>query len=509
MTPAVPRVRGPWRAAVVSAFLITALVGCGTAPAASSPVGSKPDQSATGPGAPDERPNIVFVLADDFSMNLLRHLPAVRTMQRQGTTFDSYFITNSLCCPSRTTIMTGQYSHNTGIFRNHGATGGYRAFRSKQLDQDTFATDLQQAGYRTAMMGKFLNEYEPGTTDDPSLNQPAGWDEWALGADAYKNYHYNLNQTGEVVHYAGEPEDYLTDVISERGREFIERTAAEKQPFLLEVSTYTPHKPYTPAERHKHLFKDEKVPRVKSYDQPNIDAPKWLASQELTAAQKKKMDSQYRKRLRSVQAISDLIENLREQLRKSGVEDNTYFVFSSDNGYHMGEHAMVSGKMTAFNTDINVPLVVVGPDVPAGHKVSELTQSIDLRPTFSDLAGAPVPQTTDGASLAPLWRGGTNERDFVLVEHRGPNHDPNDPDVDTFRSPNPPDYGALRGKSWLYVEYGTGEREYYDRAKDPSERRNIAASLSKAELRDLHQKLKAAEACAGAVSCAQAQSATR
>ncbi|GAB3248210.1 sulfatase family protein [Kineosporia babensis] len=505
--------RSSWRATVAAGFLITALVGCGTAPA--TPSISTPQDSATAaapgndrPADPANQPNIVFVLTDDLSMNLLKHLPAVDTLREDGTTFTNYFVTNSLCCPSRTTIMTGKYSHNTGIFRNHGATGGYRAFRSKHLDQDTFATDLQQAGYRTAMMGKFLNEYETGTTDTPSLNQPAGWDEWALGADAYKNYDYNLNQTGEVVHYGNQPEDYLTDVISERGRDFIERTAAAKQPFLLEISTYTPHKPYTPAERHKHLFKDAKVPRVKSYDEQNTNAPKWLAGQELTAAQKKKMDRQYRKRLQSVQSVSDLIENLRGQLRKSGVEDNTYFVFASDNGYHMGEHAMVSGKMTAFSTDINVPLVVVGPDVPAGAKVDEMAQSIDLRPTFTDVAGTRSPDAVDGTSLVPLWQGGSNDRNFVLVEHRGPNNDPNDPDVDTFRSPNPPNYGALRGDDWLYVEYVTGEKEYYDRAKDPSERHNIAGELSKAELNDLHTKLKTAEACSGFVACRLAQAAS-
>ena len=505
--------RNPWRVLPLTGFLITALVACGTPPATTNVIDRPAEELLVQPvvqpaagGKGD--PNIVLVLTDDLSMNLLKHVPAVRTMQQQGTTFKNYFVNNSLCCPSRTSIMTGRYSHNTGIYTNGNPDGGYQAFRDKKLDQDTFATDLRKAGYRTAIMGKFLNDYQPGGTQSPSANQPAGWDEWALAASGYAGFNYNLNQNGQVVHYGRKPKDYLTDVISRRGQDFIRRSAAREQPFLLELSTFTPHKPYAPAPRHAGLFKKAKVPRVKSYDKANTNPSAWMRARKLTKAQKKLMDQQYRQRLRTLQSISDMIVDIKGQLRRSGVEDNTYIVFTSDNGYHMGEHALVSGKMTAFDTDIHVPLVVTGPGVPAGQEVPELTQSIDLRPTFADLAGAPRPKKADGRSLAPLWRGGSNSRQYVLVEHRGPLVDPNDPDREVFRSPNPPDYTAIRGKSWLYVEYVTGEREYYDHKKDPLEQRNVVNRLSQKKVRSLHRKLEAAEKCKRQAACLKAQSLT-
>ncbi|MBT0769450.1 sulfatase [Kineosporia sp. J2-2] len=456
-----------------------------------------------------KHPNIVFVLTDDMSLNMMKYAPAVQKMKKQGVTFQNYFVTNSLCCPSRSTIFTGKYPHHTGIKTNSlSSGGGYQVFKSKGLDRDTFATDLQKVGYRTAIMGKYMNEYQPGSTKKPTKSNPAGWDEWSLAASGYSGFDYNLNQNGKVKHYGSRARDYLTDVISRRGQDFIRRAAAADEPFLLELSVFTPHKPYVPAPRHQNLFKGLKAPRVKSYDRINKNVAAW-ASKKLTAAQKKKMDRQYRKRAQTMQAIDDMIVDVRAQLRRSGVADSTYLVFTSDNGYHMGEHSLISGKMTAYNTDIHVPLVVVGPDVPKGRKVTAMASNIDLRATFGDIANASTPKNVDGLSLAPLWRGQATKasaRKYVLVEHTGPDYDRNDPDAGIFRSPNPPDYFALRSRKWLYVEYDNGRREYYDRVRDPSELKNIAGSLSARRLKKLHRLVVRAKKCEGQSACTTATS---
>lgn len=226
------------------------------------------------------------------------------------------------------------------------------------------------------------------------------------------------------------------------------------------------------------------------------------------------MDRDFRLRVQDVQSVSDMITNLRKELVTAGIADNTYVVFSSDNGYHMGEHSLTSGKTTAFDTDIQVPFVVVGPDVKAGSTVNALASNIDIRPTFGDLAGADVPETVDGQSLAPLWREGSSEseasnRKFVLVEHHGPVTSKKDPDYPLPEGGNPPSYEAIRGDSWMYAVYQDGEQEYYDIAKDPFELNNLAKTMPKKRLKELNTALRRAEACAGTVACSKAQAVTQ
>src|SRR5204862_437446 len=162
---------------------------------------------------------------------------------------------------------------------------------------------------------------------------------------------------------------------------------------------------------------------------------------------------------------------LRDELWAKGLDRNTYFVFSSDNGFHLGEHRLSSGKQTAFETDIRVPVIVSGPDVPAGRDASQLTSSIDLAPTFETLAGLPVPAGVDGHSLAGLWHG----QDpagwplAVLIEHHGPDFSPDDPDRQTSKPGDPPTYEAVRTATALYVRYAGGAQEYYDTAAVPYE----------------------------------------
>jgi N-acetylglucosamine-6-sulfatase len=445
-----------------------------------------------------KRPNIVFILTDDLAWNLVQYMPHVLKMQKDGITFANYFVTDSLCCPSRSSIFTGRYPHDTGIFRNVGKEGGYIAFRDRGHEKETFADTIQAAGFRTAMLGKYLNGYLP------AQHPPApGWTSWAVAGNGYPEFNYALNQDGKVARYGKQPTDYLTDVMSGRATRFIKDKPGT--PFLIETASFAPHAPYTPAPRDAAAFSGLTAPRTPAFNAaPDAQAPKWLdAHRPLSDSDIAKIDRDFRKRAQSVLAVDKMIGDLQDAVAAIGEQNNTYFVFSSDNGYHMGEHRFMPGKMTAYDTDIHVPLIITGPGVPAGLTVQEITENIDLYPTFTELAGAGEIANIDGRSLVALMHGqkAADWRTVALVEHHGPVTDASDPDLPAVRSGNPPTYEAIRTSKSLYVEYITGDKEYHDLATDPDELHNSYASLSSDDKASLHRALAAAVNCHDANSC--------
>jgi arylsulfatase A-like enzyme len=461
-----------------------------------------------------KRPNIVFVLTDDLALNLVQYMPHVLEMQRDGVTFANYFVTDSLCCPSRSSIFTGRYPHNTGIYRNVGADGGYLAFVNRGHERVTFAIALTAAGYHTAMLGKYLNGYQP-------QRNPAapGWSEWDVAGNGYRGFGYDLNQNGKIAHYANRPDDYMTDVLSAAAVNFIKQQTPDT-PFMIEIATFAPHAPYTPAPRDADAFAGLRAPRTAAFNAASDPAaPKWLTGHPpLSEIDGAMIDNDFRKRAQSVQAVDAMIGKLQEAVAAIGAADNTYFVFSSDNGYHMGEHRLMPGKMTAYDSDIHVPLIVTGPGVPAGRTVEEIVQNIDLCPTFTELGFAAAPPSVDGRSLAPLMRGDKVEgwRSVALVEHRGPIHNLADPDLPDLRyapriaeavrrGGNPTTYEAIRSATALYVEYADGEKEYHDLVADPDELLNTYASLPDDRKAALHAALDTVQTCRGAAGCQTAE----
>ncbi|RAJ58858.1 sulfatase-like protein [Streptomyces sp. Amel2xB2] len=207
--------------------------------------------------------------------------------------------------------------------------------------------------------------------------------------------------------------------------------------------------------------------------------------------------------LTSCSAIGDL----QEQLKKKGLADETYFVFGSDNGFHMGEHRLRPGKQTAYDTDINVPLTVTGPAVPSGEKIPEAAENTDLDPTFLDMAGVKPPSSVDGSSLLDLMRGGREEdwRESVLVEHHNAKSKKGDPDAAPSKNHgDPPSYEALRTADSLYVEYAGGDREFYSMTSDPEQLRNRISSLPDERRDELRDTLGDLKSCQGAESCRKA-----
>ncbi|MBV1853673.1 sulfatase family protein [Catellatospora tritici] len=462
----------------------------------------QPGEAAQAAAAP---PNIVLVLTDDLAWNLVQYMPQVQRLQQDGVTFTNYTVTDSLCCPSRSSIFTGEFPHDTGVFTNGGTDGGFAVFKGRGNENRTFATALQGQGYATAMMGKYLNGYLPGDTQGGSLPYvPPGWSDWRVAGNGYPEYDYDLNENHTVVHYGSSPADYLTDVVSGKGRAFIRDSVAAGKPFLLEIATFAPHGPFTPADEDLNDFPGLTAPRTPAFNKLPANAPSWLAGNgPLTTAEKTNIDTNFRKRAQAVQAVDRLIRDLRTQLTASGVADNTYLVFTSDNGFHMGEYRLTQGKMTAFDTDIRVPLVVIGPGVAPGSTRPEIVQNIDLAPTFQRIGLAAVDPNINGRSLLPLLNGepATGWRTASLIEHHGPNTAADDPDAQLARAGNPTTYSALRTATYTYVEYSNGEREYYDRVADPYQLNNIAGTLTAARLAALHTALDALVNCHNQNAC--------
>ena len=443
----------------------------------------------------DTRPNIILVLTDDLDKKSVSRLPKLKTLLvDKGTTFTNAFVTNSLCCPSRATILRGQYSHNHQIFTNVRDTGGFDQFAALGHESSTIATWLRTGGYRTALIGKYFNNY------DASDGVRPGWSEW-YGSAGGEYYQYKINENGTVVSYPNtDPQSYQPDVHARQAVDFVERAAAGTQPFFMYLAPRTPHEPATPAQRHENRFLNETAPRPPSFNEQDVrDKPGWVRGRPLLDSQQiASIDDLYRKRLQSMAAIEDMIENLIQSLQSSGELENTYIFFTSDNGFHLGQHRLKPNKWTAYEEDIRVPMIVRGPGVPAGRSLGHMVLNNDLAPTFAALAGVTPATDVDGRSLTQLLTSST-------------------PPVSSWRSAfeteaagglgSRPAYQAVRTKQYIYVEYASGERELYNLSTDPYQLNNVYATSDPALVTSLKSRLDALRNCSGG-GCRSAEGGT-
>lgn len=481
------------------------------------------------------RPNILFILTDDLDYASIEYMPRLKDfITNQGVRFENYFVNVSLCCPSRVTTLRGQYSHNTKILTNGGSNGGFATAYSLGVEKSTIATLLQAGGYRTALFGKYLNGY-PRTAGDNYI--PPGWDMWAssVKGNAYAEYNYTLNENGKFVFYGGETKDYGTDVYVGKTNEFMRQASQDKKPFFAFLSVYAPHGPATPAERHKEMFPGVKAPRTASFNEEDVsDKPAYIREKNsFNRRQLNRIDENYRRRLLSLQAVDEGIGKMIETLREIGQLDNTYIVFSSDNGFHQGAHRLVAGKQTPYEEDIRVPLIIRGPNVPKGAVRQQIAGNIDLAPTFAAMANIKPPDFMDGRSLLPLLlekqASPKSWRKSYLIEHwkergntprRQPQpqneREPDDIDQENMQTPQQqnnqrgnlraqtaaapapiPEYQGIRIDGYAYIEYATGEKELYDLKNDPGQLKNIASTADSVWLKKLAERLKEMRECAG------------
>ena len=445
------------------------------------------------------KPNIVFILADDMRRDDTRYMPKTRSLLRQrGMGFRNAFVSHPLCAPSRATIMRGQYSHNTGVWSNSStdssstSIGGWQAYQHNGNENDNVATRLQDAGYRTGLIGKYLNGYTNTTFI------PRGWDRWfALFSSGDLHYFdYDVNDQGTIRHFGTKDSDYKTDVLSRKTNAFIISSVSEGKPFFAYVAPTAPHDPATPAPRDAHTFDGVSGPRLPSFDEADVsDKPSWIRQlSSLTSDQIAAIDERHEKRVESLQAVDDLVEGVVNTLNEAHVMSKTYIVFTSDNGFHHGEHRVAKQKWRPYEEDVHMPLVVRGPGIAEGSTTYKMALNTDYLPTFTDLAGVRLPPYVDGRSLRPVLEGNvTTWRRAVLLEAAAHYSPP-------YRGIRTISTGGVPKRK--YVEYVGSTRELYHLDPDPHELTNsYDASLPP---NALAARLKALRSCA-ADSCRAAE----
>jgi N-acetylglucosamine-6-sulfatase len=489
----------------VSAALVL-LAACGGGGGGSTPGNPVAPAPTTAPvpqptATPTWRPNIILILADDLDILSIDRMPVLRAeLMGRGLTFANGFATTPLCCPSRASIMTGQYAHNHGILinRNPNTFGVepncFERFRDRGQERQTFATWMQNAGYTTGFVGKYLNRYPgdmPGT--DPTYIPP-GWDDWFAQVSDNLYYRYTTNDNGTLRVYENRPADYLTDVLRERATRFIRDAANPDKPFVLWITPAAPHTPSTPAPRHVDLFADAIAPRLPNFNEDDMsDKPRWFQLiPQLNDDEVFRLDGMQRQRLRTMASVDELLGDVLQTLQQTGTLDRTFVFFASDNGLLLGGHRLYLGKDAMYEKSIRIPLIVRGPGVPAGRTSEHFALNIDLAPTLVEMARAQTPADfMDGRSLYPLL--GDNPlpasswRSDFLIEHW------------TDTNEGLPTWNGIRAQNRVYVEYErTNEREYYDLGQDPHQLQNQAASASAATLEPLQSRLRALRSCRGA-----------
>jgi N-acetylglucosamine-6-sulfatase len=467
---------------------------------------------------PRDRPNIVFILTDDLDYASVQQMSEIGSLlAEQGASFEEAFVSHPVCCPSRSTILTGLYDHNHDVRSNAPPDGGFQKFVSEGHEERSIAVRLQEEGdYRTAFFGKYLNGY---TQADPT-HVPPGWDEWYGKLDEQKLYDYRINENGEEVSYGSGTEDFFTDVLSGQATDYVQRAASdpEGRPFFMYVAPTAPHGPATPAERHEGAFADEEAPRPPSFDEEDVsDKPSPVRNAgRISEEEASNIDDYYQKRLESMLAVDEMVASLVEELEAAGELENTYIFFTSDNGWQDGEHRIRSGKNRPYEESAHVPLFVRGPGVPTGSKLESLALNTDFAPTFAELAGVSFP--TDGRSLAPLLRGEepASWRSAVLLERlpqeesgeeasgkgkgkaKGKAKDKTGPGgVPKAGSGGSPAFEGIRTGAYKYVEYENGETELYDLTTDPYELDNVYESTDPSLVEDLKTRLETLESCSG------------
>ena len=473
------------------------------------------DSGAKKGGKKQKRPNIVVVMTDDQTVESMRVMPILdATLAEKGVTFDNNFASFPLCCPSRSTFLTGQYPDNHGVRTNQPPGGGF----SKLDHGNTLPVWLEGAGYVTAHIGKYLNGY--GTTS-LDTDVPPGWTEWYGAIDdpdgytggTYTMYGYTLNENGAIVHYGGTPDQenafvYQTDVYSSKAQDFVHRRAPSRKPFFLSVAPLAPHSESAAcmcvgnnpraAPRHEGLLSLQAAPRTPSFNEADVsDKPQNIRSlTTMGAGATAAADARYRARLESLLAVDEMVGNLVSAVRSEGELKRTVFIFTADNGFFHGEHRVRTGKVLHYEESSGVPLVIRGPSLPRNQHRSQLAANIDLAPTILDFANAKSRRLMDGRTLMPM----IEDRRFepgraVLIEgfNGGDETDPEGADVS---------YSAVRTDRYVYAETGL-EQELYDLTTDPFQlqSRHNDASLApvKAALDALLAKLTS---CSGKGPCA-------
>lgn len=432
-----------------------------------------------------EKPNILLIMTDDQAPSTLEYMPNVQALAQEGRVFTNTVNVYPLCCPARATIQRGQYAHNHHLTANEWPHGGYQRFRADGLHKSTVATWLDDAGYETAYFGKYMNRL-------PATERVPGWDTFKAWADVKGGW--------KVVGGPFVPDKRaarLDTGTASRAAAFLEQ--AHEEPFFAFASFRAPHEPYFHPRRYNNLYRGVQAPRTPDLNEADVsDKPAWIRSRPPFGAKKMAaIDSHYRRALRSLAVVDGFVKTAVETLRAEGELDNTYIVFTTDNGVHTGLHRLGYGKKTAYESDMVFPMVIRGPGVAPGTETRKLVGNHDIAPTLAEIAQTSAPEFVDGRSIVPLFAGEpASWRTAILSENVA---------HDAYRdSPRwTPTWEAVRTEEYTYVEYASGERELYDLSVDPYELGSLAGTMPELEAA-LSARLQSLKGCAGD-SCGEAE----
>ena len=409
-----------------------------------------------GPAGP---PNVVVILTDDQRADTLGYMPTVqRELRRKGVRFVRALAPTATCCPSRASLATGLFAHETGVWGNTPPHGGWFTFYENGMEDRTLAKALQDKGYRTGLFGKYANGYAQNVAGYKAGHRPPGWDTFLTFADSTGGY-YGYRLTDGSRHGLG-AEDYSTDVLGARAARFIRRTDAD-QPLFVMYTPFGPHKPYKPARRHYDTLSDD----MPSYRPPSVredvrDKPAFLSGRPRVA--QRSIDWIRERQQEQLLSVDDAVARILRALRASGRLDNTLIVYMSDNGLMVGDHHTV-GKNMPYRFATDVPLIIRWDGhTDRGTTDRQLAANVDVTETISTATGAGM--ATSGVDLF-----GAVRRTDVLLEgrlwHRLDGSIPH------------PAYCGLRTTRYLFVRWADGFEELYDHAVDRYETTNRIGHL--------------------------------
>ena len=482
-------------------------------------------------GAPVTQPNVVLIVTDDQAVSDLYErtrrgkkgepvMPETLSLIRdRGVTFTRAYSSNPLSCPSRTTILTGQYAFNHHILANRWPGGGFCSDPGRIDLTRSLPVWLQSAGYRTLHYGRFLNGFG---TEDPQL-VPPGWDEYVTPVDTVESpaglyFGYHLNENGVVSSQYGpvsgrDPDNYFTDVIGSKAIIELQTSAPLTQPFFLEIDHRAPHEDLDgpigpePAPRHAASMRMKLPPHPPSFNEPNVHdkSPFIRLSSRLTRGQIDAIRRRNARRLRSLRSVDDQLGYLFEALQALGELDETYFIFMADNGFVRGEHRIPKGKRLPYEPSSRIPMLIRGPGIPAGQSSGELVSNADIAPTILELTGATPTRTQDGRSLLPFAHAPDvrTARPVLLEGYFGRfvYREDDDPPAKAFPTPTSTAWKSIVIGRWKLVRYSKDLLELYDLRNDPFELHSLARKRRyEPVVTYLSRRLRELAKCSGA-SC--------